>query len=1784
MKSIKLIKVSQNNLKGFDLDIPLNKLIVITGVSGAGKSSLAFDVLYAEGQRRYVETFSPYARQFMERMDRPKVEKIDGIPPALAIAQGDTIKTSRSTVGTITEINDYLKLLFARMATLSCEGCGRSVRKDTPQTIFRELLDIEERTPVVLTFPVQLDNGPDGGRIALQRAGFYRVWHSGQVKPIEETEKGNWDVIADRFHFKRDERKRVIDSLEIALRQGGRADIYLPSGSVRRFSAGLECPYCRITYRAASADLFSYNSPAGACETCRGFGRTIDIDADLVIPDKTKSIREGAVKPWTGIARLEFEDLLAFCRRRKISIDLPFAELPLEHQRLIIDGDDDFYGIRGFFQWLETKRYKLHVRVFLARYRGYVTCKSCGGTRLKKEALLWRIRDKNIAEINQMTIAEVRDFFSSLGQSADFESEPDEAVQVLLADINHRLQYLMAVGLDYLTLDRQSRTLSGGEVERVSLTKALGSSLVDTLYILDEPTIGLHPRDSSRLLGTLRRLRDMGNTVIVVEHDPEIICGADHVIDLGPAAGENGGSIIYSGNLSGLTRSSTSLTGAYLKGALSIPVPKKRRQSQRHLMIRGAAEHNLKAIDLTIPLQAMVAVTGVSGSGKSTLGVEILYRGLRQQMGRPDEKPGIFSRLEGADQIGEVILVDQRPIGKTPRATPITFMKAYDPIRTIMAAQPLAKERGYTASAFSFNTSTGKAGGRCEACRGEGFEKIEMQFLSDVYVECGVCGGKRFTADLLEIQYQGKSIHDILSLTVSEAIDFFARYRKITTPLQVLVSVGLGYLKLGQPINTLSGGEAQRLKLAQQIGLRKTENALFIFDEPSIGLHPHDVSRLLASFQKLVDEGHSVVFIEHNPELIKCADHVIDLGPEGGDRGGQIVCTGTPEEIARTTASFTGQALRPYLRGTANFKDIGKEAPPLAAAVGEAEERYDARAIMIRGAREHNLRDITVSIPREKMVVVTGVSGSGKSTLAFDILFAEGQRRYLECLPTYIRQYLKIMERPDIDHISGIAPTVAIEQRSSQAGRRSTVATLTEIYHYLRLLYSKLGIQHCPDCGEPIEAHPPEALVDQILERYRGKKITILAPVVFGRKGFHRDLLAGYRKSGIAAAVIDGKRTNLDPIPELDRFKEHDIDLVIGDVVMNRSGRAPLADLVRQATTFGKGILRVMDERGDLSTYSEKSYCYRCKRGFEALDPRLFSFNSRQGACPRCDGLGTITPLEELGAPESTETVCPACHGKRLRPEALAVKVKGWGIGDLTALSVAEAERQVRAFNFTVREKVIAEEILKEALPRFQFLKQVGLDYLTLDRAGDTLSGGESQRIRLAAQLGSNMTGVCYVLDEPTIGLHPRDNDRLIATLRDLHAKGNSVIVVEHDEETIKAGDYLIDLGPGAGPQGGLVVAEGSLKDIQACAESVTGRYLKSDSRPTVTSRLRPPKDSRWLMVFGADKHNLKGVDARIPLGTLTCVTGVSGSGKSTLVKEVIYRTLKSRLPGKPYGRPAARDVHGGDGCREIEGWQQLNKVVEIDHSPIGRTPRSTPATYIGLFDEIRRLFAMVPAARARGYSAGRFSFNVSGGRCETCAGQGRIRVEMDFLPEIYVHCEDCNGRRFNEETLDIRYHGKSIHDVLEMSFGEGLEFFAAIPKIRTGVQLMVDIGLDYLTFGQASPTLSGGEAQRIKLARQLPGSSEKSLYILDEPTTGLHLADIDKLLAILHRLVDRGTTVLVIEHNLKVIKEADYILDMGPEGGAGGGCLIAEGTPQDLIKQSKVSHTARFLKKYLKK
>ncbi|MDO4905076.1 MAG: excinuclease ABC subunit A [Lautropia sp.] len=2006
-RPIRIRGARQNNLKNLSLDIPTGQLVVVTGVSGSGKSSLVFDTLYAEGQRRYVETFSAYARQFLDRMDRPQVDSIDGVPPAIAIDQTNPVRTSRSTVGTMTELNDHLKLLMAHAATLYCRQCAQPVRIDDVGSI---VASIHERAAsagnprLLLCFPVMVPAGFDedvvlqqlsaqgytrihrrieltpgvddvadttegsgrgkkgkGGKAGTAKAGT--TAKAGQSAPAAQTNKtikavkgGRTNetaaypndistadsqphgitpvplqliVVADRFRAESVAADRLAGSVEAALAMGRGRLCVIPLDDDGRdlpawhYSARFACASCDIDYSPPSPSLFSFNSPLGACETCRGFGRVIGLDLDLVIPDPSKSLAEGAVKPWQTPSFKEAQhELMKYGKKAGIDLHSPWAMLAEADRRWVLDGAPDWtgkwnsqwYGVRNFFNWLESKAYKMHIRVLLSKYRSYTTCPSCRGARLKPEALLWRIgsrEDARVAFENTdisrtdsdpgsnaepgagryerfmpmgtrwtrtqldalpgLTIHDIMllpiDRLTRLMENIALPAPLDEATELLMTEIRARLRFLHDVGLDYLTLDRQSRTLSGGEVQRINLTTALGTSLVNTLFILDEPSIGLHPRDMDRIIGIMHRLKDAGNSLVVVEHDPQVMFAAERIIDIGPGPGERGGEIVFDGPASALPRAQT-LTADYLaqRKHVASRLPQPIDAGTPRLRLEGVSAHNLKHIDVEIPLARLVCLTGVSGSGKSTLMQDVLLPALLKARGEPTEAPGPHRALIGSEMIENVVFVDQSPIGKTTRSNPVSYVGAFDLIRKQFANAELSRERGYTAGTFSFNTGDG----RCPTCHGNGFEHVEMQFLSDVYLRCPDCDGKRFRPEIQEVRVSGRSdgtamartvdasIVDVLDMTVSQAAAFFGNTPDIARRLQPLIDVGLDYLKLGQPVPTLSGGEAQRLKLAGFLAdaaeqarkkgsntrnERRLGGTLHLFDEPTTGLHFDDIAKLLRALRALQQAGHSVLVIEHNLDLIAAADWLIDLGPGGGEHGGRLVASGTPDEVAANPASFTGQALRTHdeelarragwARDTSLHEAPPPWAPPSATKHDDelpAHRRGDA--IRVHGAREHNLKNIDVDIPRDQMTVITGVSGSGKSTLAFDVVFGEGQRRYLESLNAYARQFVQPASRPDVDGIYGIPPTVAIEQRTSRGGRKSTVATLTEIHHFLRLLYQKVGTQYCPNDGTPIEPQSFDAIAARIMRRYRGRHVGLLAPLVRNRKGIYTDLAKWAKSKGYPALRVDGRFLPTDEFPRIDRYIEHTIELPVGDVFIEPKNESELRAHLHTALQHGKGVVMLLEDvdrlkadmQADLNTvlFSTKRACSHCGTSYPELDPRSFSFNAKHGWCTACLGTG----LEVIGRIKSDELTpglegetdagvsygddpCPVCAGRRLNPVALNVKIGDESIATVTARSVLDARTWVDTLeaHFDSRQKEIARGLLSEISNRLQFLTDVGLGYLTLDRSAPSLSGGEAQRIRLAGQLGSNLQGVCYVLDEPTIGLHPRDNLLLLDTLDRLRNKGNTLLVVEHDEETIARADHLIDIGPGAGRLGGQIIATGTLAEITHDPDSLTGRFLREP--PTLPTEAHRPVDARTpsLELRGARLHNLQSASARIPLKRLTVVTGVSGSGKSTFARDVLLDALQRRLGGDKGPLPH---------CDGLSGWEGVQRVLEVDQTPIGKTPRSTPATYVGFWDAIRRLFADTAEARMRGYTASRFSFNTTGGRCPACEGQGVRTIEMNFLPDVRVLCDVCDGGRFDAETNQAKLNGKSISDVLAMTVDEALGFFAPFRSIAHPLQLLQDVGLGYLTLGQQSPTLSGGEAQRIKLVTELtkvrsltetadPLREAKAramtrtrarkaghqgeihdggtFYVLDEPTVGLHMADIEKLVQVMHRLTDAGNTVLVIEHNQTLWAEADWIIDIGPEGGTAGGRVVAEGSPRQLAARGK-THTSRMLAAFFKR
>jgi excinuclease ABC subunit A len=1765
-----------HNLKSVDLELTPGEVVAIAGVSGSGKSSLAIDTLYAEGQRRFVESFSPYARQFLERLERPPMRKLEPIPAGIAVDRRAPVKSSRSTVATMADIEPYLSALFLREARPVCQEHELEALFLDPSGAAKRVAEALGSQRTVVTYGLRVSDHERylEVRETLIRDGYRRVYHGGEsldldgLAPSKALAAGaELHVVLDRLVPTRD-----ADRLAQGIEAGwGRADglVHVHAEkhtfSVRR---GFGCPTCGSALQPPRSGLFSYESALGACAECRGFGRTLGIDVPKVLPDASLTLAKGAIRPWRGKStKWERSELAKLCKRHGIPLDQPWGSLSEKQRDLVLNGDGSwdagkFPGVLGWFRWLETKTYKLHVRVLLARYRSYDVCRACDGKRLNASALAYRVGGRNLAEWHTLEIRAARQRISELttrtGQG-----------ELARRELESRLSYLERVGLGYLTLDRQARTLSGGEAQRVTLTAALGTSLECALFVLDEPTVGLHPTDVPPLNTMLRELAARDNVVIVVEHDPGVLGAVDRIVELGPGAGASGGNIVRDGAPSAFAGDETATGRALLGARFKTRTP---RSPTGWIALTAITDHNLRGVDARLPLGVLCAVTGPSGSGKSTLAVDVLYRALARKLGDLDEElPGAHASLSGADGIQRVTLVDQLPLGRTSRGNAATYTKAWDAVRALYAKEPEAAARGLSAASFSFNV----AEGRCESCAGEGYETVEMQFLADVRLLCPVCQGKRFQERVLAVRHRGVSIAELLDMTVAVAVEHFRTEPAIQRALGPVLRLGLGYVRLGQPLSTLSGGEAQRLKLARALA-EKHAGALLILDEPSAGLHADEVARVLDALDAIVNAGGSVIVVEHDLDLVASADWVVDLGPGAGSEGGQIVATGTPAEVEQSDTR-TGVALRERANTRSTQRSLAQTngvfgitsraaAPTQPKKKTNAPARVERRFLSVRRAREHNLKDISVDIPHGALTVVTGPSGSGKSTLAFDVVFAEGQRRFLETLTPYARQFLPTMPRPDVDSVTGIPPAIALEQHTSRAGASSTVATVTEVAHYARLLYAKVGTPHCPDHDEPIARTTP-AQVEAAVRRVRGRRY-LLAPVVKSRKGTYLDVFTAAAKAGIERAFCDGELVSTDQPPRLAKSREHDIDLVISGLAEPAAFEP--GDLER-ALRFGEGELKLRAENGAEQLFSTVSACPRCGFSVPELDPRFFSFNTKQGRCESCEGAGVI--VTETRATKKREAmlierVCAACEGSRLAPIPRAVRLSGERYHELTRRSVHGVLARVKAWRFEGDAALLAKAAVTELTRRLEFLQEVGLGYLALDRPARTLSGGEMQRLRLAAQLGAGLTGALYVLDEPTIGLHPRDTGRLLGNLRRLVDLGSTVVVVEHDVDTIRAADHLVDLGPGGGSRGGHIAAEGTPASVLEQRTSPTGRALAK--APELRAPLGVPRSHPELVLEGARENNLKRADLAIPLGRFVVVAGVSGSGKSTLVRQVLLPALREAL-GLVTDEPGEHDA--------LSGHETLERALSVDQSPIGRTPRSVPATFLGIWDLIRKIFAATPEAKMLGFEASRFSFNTpKGGRCTSCEGQGVITHEMAFLPDVVTACSACDGKRFEPQTLEVRYKGMSAGDVLGLTAEQAVAVFENHPAIVAPLKTLCDLGAGYITLGQGSHTLSGGEAQRLKLATELTAGRrhERTLYVLDEPTTGLHVADVERLVHVLGRLVDRGDTLVVIEHHPHVMAGADWLIELGPEGGDAGGRIVAKGPPREVAK--KATATGRVL------
>ncbi len=1617
---------AENNLRDIDVDIPHGRLTVVTGVSGSGKSSLVFDVVFREAQRRYLETFSSHARQFMGKLRRPDVGLVSGLSPAVAVGQRTSSPGPRSTVGTLTEIHDDLRLLFARLGV-----------------------------------------SPDGLRL--------------------------------------------------------------------------------------SRRMFSFNAPEGACPTCRGLGVEDRIDPDLLVADPARTLRQSALTLTTPngyiiYSQVTMEVLDEVCRAHGFSVDIPWRDLTDAQRGIVLNGSDRIlirYGkhpLESRLRWKgivakprEEGAYKGILPVMetilktkrnnnILRFARTLPCRACGGRRLRPESIRVTVSGRSIADLSAMSVrglaAEVRCLaFDAPGRAAG------EAVREALLK---RTDLLERLGLGYLRLDRAADTLAGGEIQRIRLASQAGNGLRGVLYVLDEPTAGLHPADTARLLELVGGLRDNGNTVLVVEHDEDVMRTADHIVDLGPGPGEAGGRVLYQGPAAGFARlpPGASPTRDFLTGERTPGVRSHGRAGTGRLVVRGARMHNLKGIDVEFRSGALNVVTGVSGAGKSTLVRRVLAERLKAgRCGPGPDADGI--EVEGT--LGKVIEVDQSPIGRTPRSNPATYTGISDRIRDLFTALPDARARGFGKGRFSFNV----AGGRCETCQGAGLLQIGMHFLGDVDVVCPDCEGRRFNDETLEVRDRGKSIHDVLEMSVEEASFFFAGTPRLAAGLEVLKRLGLGYLKLGQSSTTLSGGEAQRVKLASEMGRAAAGPVLYILEEPTIGLHRADVENLLKALQELVSRGRTIIAVEHHPDVIRAADHVVDLGPGSGEEGGRVVASGTPAEIAACVSSLTGKALR------------GEYAIE-AGRGGPARARPEADGpIVLEAVSTHNLRSVDVRIPFRKFTVICGPSGGGKSSLAFDTLFAASRQRYIESFSAYVRALIDKGGRADYGAARGLTPPIAVARSSSSPNPRSTVGTMTEIHDHYRLLYSRAGTPPPELSARPLTASMFSFNHEQgACPGCKGLgTVTVTDP----------ERLITDPGSSLLAGALDGTKTGRfygDP------HGQHVAALKAAGDAAGMDFSKPCTDLSeaeRRVALLGTGD-RIYDivwsyKRGTRAGDFEFRGPWK---GFAALVAEEYG---RKHADRRGEALRGLMK----------DDPCPDCGGRRLKPASLAVTYRGLTIAELSAQTVAQS---LSFFGdeggptvLDARSAAVTAALQGEILRRLGLIRDVGLGYLRLDRAAATLAGGEAQRLRLAGLLGVRLTGVTFVLDEPTLGLHPRDTGKLVELIRGLTTEGNTVVAVEHDLEVVRAADHVIDIGPGAGRDGGRIVAEGPPAEIERSAGSVTGPFL---SRWAARPGPLPGAPGPGLEIAGGRANNLRGIDVTVPSGVLTAVTGVSGSGKTSLVFDVIHASSQA-------GRPVS--------CADIRGLDLFSQVVASGTEAPAESASSIPLTYLGLFDGVRSLFASSDGARTRGFRKAHFSYLTPEGRCEACGGTGRRTVSLDHLADVSVPCEVCRGARYGRAVLDVRVAGRTIADVLELTAAEGAGAFTGQPKIAAGLAFLAEIGLDYLRLGQPLDTLSGGERQRLKLAAELmdppPG---RTLYLFDEPTTGLHPSDVDRLLRLFGRLLDAGHTIVCVEHDLDLISRAGHVIDLGPEGGDEGGTVIIQGTPV-AVAACALSYTGAALR-----
>jgi len=1572
-----------NNLKNISLQIPHNKFIVVTGISGSGKSSLVFEILAKEGQRRYFETLPSFARQFMGKLNRPDVDEIKGLSPVIAIGQRTTGMHARSTVGTLTDSYDLLRLLFART--------GQTER------------DIE-----------------------LSRA------------------------------------------------------------------------------------LFSFNSEIGKCKACHGIGKQEKVDLNRLIFFPEKTIRQGALAPtlpngYIMYSQVTIDVLNQVCEAEGFNVDIPWNELTTEQREIVLYGSEKIkvpfgkHSLESRLKWTGIKAkpreegfYKGMIPIMsdilrrdrnanILKYVHAVTCESCSGTRLNSDALSVKVHGKSIAELVPMELNELKMWI----ESNEWEAVGNEITTKITAQID----LLDDLGLGHLTLDRSSKTLRPSEIQRIRLANQILAPLSNVLYVFDEPSIGLHKQETERLIYHFKELVKKGNTVIVVEHDLNTIKSAEHIIEIGPKAGVNGGELVYNGSLSEFVKmDKLKETSPTFRAITSSPkkIKKVTEIEGNSIHLIGCYERNLKHIDVEFQLGKLNIVSGKSGTGKSSLVKGTLLKAVQQHLGEDLEVLLKVKEIRNLDLINKLVFIDHSPIGKTPRSNPATYLGISDYIRDVYAKLPESKELKFTKSRFSFNTK----GGRCETCQGAGKLQIRMHFLGNVDLVCDTCNGDRFNEPTLAVKYKGLSIADVYKLSIDEAIVFFLDEKKVLVGLTVLQEIGLGYLTLGQSSTTLSGGEAQRIKIANQLQKKDTGDTLYVLTEPSIGLHHDDIKSLLQLFDRIKEKGNTIVCIEQNETVIGWSDWNIELGPNSGKEGGEVIHQGPP--------IFKNNKL-----------DLNTNNDNLNSSV--------TQYIELNGVTTHGLKNVDVRIPKNQLTVVTGVSGSGKSSLVYDTLFAESNARFTESLSTYNRSFLQQNSEAKLKSFSGLGPAIGINRKGRTPSKRSTVGTLSGVYDALRLLYSRIAqhegerftAQHysfnhhlgaCPVCnglGLKLECNPDEVITSPDKSIFGGGVSSNKAI------GYYADTNGQFMAT--LKEVAKQNNWNIErPLNQLDKKVQDVILYGTGDTIWN---------VTWEFTTklrSGSQTLKV----------KWLGFCHYIDDEFE-----------------RKQNNKNVKHLEELM--HSVE--CSSCKGSRLKLELLKTKFIGKNIFELSQLSIESCLKLLNHLNTELDKTVLAisSVVLPPVIEVLQTITDLGLGYLNLNRAVSTLSGGERQRITLVGQLSTHLFGVTYVLDEPTIGLDNKQIEVLSKALKKIVSNGNTVVVVEHDPSFIQSADYSIEMGPGAGALGGEVVFQGKVADISVAKQTLTYQLInKKKVKPAKKKTIQGDAFS----ITGALAHNLKAINVDFYSKQIIGVTGVSGSGKSTLIKEVLY---KSWLKKRPVN------------CSSVSGLDQFQNVLFIGQNALTQNRLSTPATYTGIIDQLKILFFKTELAQELGYKKADFSYQSKNGKCRICAGQGKLKTSMDFMSDIWLTCESCQGMRYNKTILGCKYKGQSIGDVLKMTVEEAIIFFETGVIIEK-LNLLKRLGLGHLVLGQSGDTLSGGEGQRLKLAIAMGQKQNgNTLYLFDEPSTGLHYVDILELIKVFQSIVDTGDTVLFIEHNRTLIESANQVIRLGPGSGEKGGEII---------------------------